>query len=55
MFNFDIDSQLIEGESISDADLITVFKGEEFDLNQVGIKKHTPTTRDFIIFEHKSA
>jgi hypothetical protein len=53
-YNFDIDAQLIDGEVIGDDQIIQVSQGGDFDLHQVGIKKHIPCTKNFVIYEYKS-
>lgn len=53
-FNFDFKQHLKENEVIEEKELIVVWDSEQFNLKQVGIQKHVPNTKDYMIFEYRS-
>lgn len=53
-YGFDVEKNLVNGESIPQNHLIQVINGKNFSLHQVGIKKHVPNTDKYMIYEYKS-
>ena len=54
-YNFDILKHVSSSEQITENSFFQVITSENFDLSQVGIKKHVPKTKDFLIFEHRNS
>ena len=53
-FDFDFKEHLKENELIEEKELIVVWDSEQFNLKQVGIQKHVPNTKNYMIFEYRS-
>lgn len=53
-YSFDILEHVSQNENITACSIFQVMTPDIFDLKQVGIKKHVPQTKEFIIFEHRN-
>ena len=53
-FDFDFKKHLKENEVIGEKELIVVWDSDQFSLKQVGIQKHVPNTKNYMIFEYRS-
>ena len=53
-YNFDFCAQLRDCEKVESDELVLVLDSDKFNLQEVGIQKHVPNTKQYLIFEYRS-